>query len=60
MNLAIKYFCKWGAKGVNPNNTFPRNPKGGGLTKEQHCALNVGAILSGTNNVRKVLGDLRH
>lgn len=49
-----------GAKGVNPNNTFPRNPKGGGLTKEQQCALNVGAILSGTNNVRKVLGDLRH
>lgn len=45
----LMYLLRWRAKGVSPNNKFPRNPKGGGLSNDQQRALNVGAILSGSN-----------
>lgn len=48
--MVSMYMMKWMQKGVNPNQTFPHNPKGGGLTMEQQRALNAGAILSGTNS----------
>lgn len=50
MYLGSAYLVKWRQKGINPNNTFPRNTKGGGLSTDQQRALNVGAILSGSNS----------
>lgn len=44
------YLAKWRQKGINPSNAFPRNPKGGALSYEQQRALNVGAILAGSNS----------
>lgn len=44
------YIMRWRQKGINPNNAFPRNPNGGGLSKDQQRALNVGAILAGSNS----------
>lgn len=50
MNVVIAFCLKWRQKGVNPLNKFPRNPKGGKLTDAQQRALNVGAVLAGTNS----------
>lgn len=50
MWIGIAFFQRWTQKGINPNNMFPRNPKGGGLSNDQQRALNIGAILSGSNN----------
>lgn len=47
--LGSAYLLRWRQKGINPSHSFPRNPKGGGLSKEQQRALNIGAILSGSN-----------
>lgn len=48
--ITLAYLLRWRQKGINPNNSFPRNPKGGGVSNEQQRALNVGAILAGSNN----------
>lgn len=48
--IGLLYLIRWMQKGINPNNAFPRNPKGGGLTNDQQRGLNVGAILSGSNS----------
>lgn len=48
--VGSSYLARWRQKGINPNNLFPRNPEGGGLSKDQQRALNVGAILSGSNS----------
>lgn len=48
--LGSMYILRWMQKGINPIITFPRNPKGGGLSNDQQRALNVGAILSGSNS----------
>lgn len=48
--IASAYLLRWRQKGINPNNAFPRNPKSGGLSNEQQRALNVGAILAGSNS----------
>ena len=48
--MGILYLGRWKAKGINPNKTFPRHPKGSHLTINQQRAINVGAILSGSNN----------
>ncbi len=48
--LGSMYVLRWRQKGINPQNAFPRNPKGGGLSKDRQRALNVGAILSGSNS----------
>ena len=48
--IGLLYVGRWRQKGINPCNTFPRNPKGGGLSNDQQRALNVGAILSGSNS----------
>ena len=50
MNVGIAFLLRWRQKGINPMNKFPRNPKGGPLSQEQQRALNVGAILAGSNN----------
>jgi len=50
MYLGSLYLIKWRQKGINPSNAFPRNPKGGELSNDQQRALNVGAILAGSNS----------
>lgn len=50
ITVGSAYLLRWRQKGINPNNAFPRNPKGGGLSIDQQRALNVGAILSGSNS----------
>lgn len=50
IRIGLAYLTRWIEKGVNPNNSFPRNRKNGGLSREQQRALNVGAILAGSNS----------
>lgn len=50
INLGYAYLHRWRQKGINPNQSFPRNPQGGELSEDQQRALNVGAILSGVNS----------
>lgn len=50
ITVGSAYLLRWRQKGVNPNNAFPRNPNGGGLPLDRQRALNVGAILAGSNN----------